>query len=59
MIQTVRIRERNNEFQLYEKLTEKIVFKGKTQRECSAFLASHNDEFSFEATPENGVQYIY
>ncbi len=57
-MKTVKIRERNSRFQVYEKDTQRIVFRGKTEDECFDFLANQMD-FSYEETEEEGVHYVY
>jgi hypothetical protein len=57
-MKTVKIRPQKGEFQVYEKLTNKIVFRGKTKDECFDFLTGQND-YSFEETEEEGVHYVY
>ena len=55
-MKTARIRERNGEFQVYEKDTNRIVFRGKTWQECFDFFLG-NDEY--EPTRKKGVHYVY
>jgi len=57
-MKTVKIRERKGQFQVYEKETQRIVFRAKTEDECFDFLANQMD-FSYEETEEEGVHYVY
>ena len=57
-MKVVKIRERNNEFQVYEKDFKKIVFRGKTRQSCFHFLAENN-HYAYEATQEKGVHYVF
>ena len=57
-MKTVKIRKRKGEFQVYEKETGIIVFRGKTEDACFDFLANQR-EFSYQETEEEGVHYVY
>jgi hypothetical protein len=57
-MKTVKIRERKGEFQVYEKESGIIVFRGKTEDACFDFLANQR-EFSYQETEEEGVHYVY
>ncbi len=57
-MKTVKIRERKGEFQLYEKDTNRIIFRGKSRLECKKFLAG-KDGYSYEPTREKGIHYVY
>jgi len=57
-MKTVKIRNRKGEFQVYEKDTNKIVFRAKTEGECFDFLLNR-DEYFIEETREEGVHYVY
>ena len=57
-MKTVKIRERNGEFQLYENESGKIVSRGKTEDECFDFLANQR-EYSYQETEQKGFRYIY
>lgn len=55
---TVKIRERKGEFQVYEKITGHIVFRGGSRRACFEFLKD-KDDYTYEPTREKGVHYVY
>jgi hypothetical protein len=57
-MKTVKIRGRKGGFQIYEKETGRIVFKGESRLECKRFLAG-KDEYSYEPTREKGIHYVY
>jgi hypothetical protein len=57
-METVRIRERNGVFQLYEKNGGKIIFRGKSRLDCFKFL-NNNADYSYEPTKEKGIHYVY
>jgi len=57
-MKTVKIRNRKGEFQVYEKDTNKIVFRAKTEIECFKFL-TNQENYSFEETREKGIHYVY
>ncbi len=57
-MKTVKIRERKGEFQLYEKDTGLIVYRGGSRLECFKFL-NNNMKYSYEPTREKGVHYVY
>ena len=59
IMKIVKIRERNREFQIYEKESKKIVFRGKTKQACFDFLGDHFQEYAIESTQEKGVLYVY
>ena len=57
-MKTVKIRNRKGEFQVYEKDTNKIVFRAKTKVECFKFL-TNQDNYSLEGSREKGIHYVY
>jgi hypothetical protein len=57
-MKTVKIRERKGEFQLYEKESGKIVFRGNSRLACFKFMNNKID-YSYEPTREKGVHYVY
>lgn len=57
-MKTVKIRERKGEFQVYEKDTGRIVFRGKSEDECFDFIANQR-KYSYQETEEEGVHYVY
>ena len=55
---TVKIRQRGKEYQVFLKQTNRIVFRGKTMQECFNFIGD-SGKYIFEATQEKGVHYVY
>jgi hypothetical protein len=57
-MKVVKIRERKNEWQVYEKDSNRIVFRGSSRLDCKKFLAG-KAEYSYEPTREKGIHYVY